>query len=235
MRGKTSSAFFLTIALVLVLGSLAAQAMPTETPVLSLPHKPHYVFQRVGGKLWPKFFDPVLHSARPGQLHLDRDSQRASSFRWQSRRALWHRTGPCQHQREPARPGSHGTNIGLSPRAASLTWKAARSTNCPFPRFTIFSGSLLYLPSILGARSISRPKVACCESIRPAPTISASGLLPMACRARKRRRSTLPPKGAFGSPPVTGVGWLDSQDHVHMFPPQSGLPARTCNQHSRGF
>ena len=48
MRGKTSAAFFLAIVLILVLGSLAAQAKPTETPVLSLPHRPHYVFQRVG-------------------------------------------------------------------------------------------------------------------------------------------------------------------------------------------
>src|SRR5580700_261965 len=48
MRGKTFAAFFLMILAVLVLGSLAAEAKPTETPVLSLPLRPHYVFQRVG-------------------------------------------------------------------------------------------------------------------------------------------------------------------------------------------
>ena len=48
MRSKTSAVFFLMILAVLVLGSLAAQAKPTETPGLSLPLRPHYVFQRVG-------------------------------------------------------------------------------------------------------------------------------------------------------------------------------------------
>ena len=48
MRSKTSAGFFIVTLVILVLGSLAAQAKPTETPVLSLPRRPHYVFQRVG-------------------------------------------------------------------------------------------------------------------------------------------------------------------------------------------
>ncbi|MGH9454298.1 MAG: ligand-binding sensor domain-containing protein, partial [Terriglobia bacterium] len=48
MRSKTSAALFFASLCILVLGSLAAQATPTGTLVLSLPPKPHYVFQRVG-------------------------------------------------------------------------------------------------------------------------------------------------------------------------------------------
>ena len=31
------------------------------------------------------------------------------------------------------------------------------------------------------------------------------------------------------------VGWLDSQDHVHMFPGAKRPRSRTCAQHSSGF
>src|SRR4029077_9171435 len=48
MRSKTSAAFFIVTLVILVLGSLAAEAKLTETPALSLPRRPHYVFQRVG-------------------------------------------------------------------------------------------------------------------------------------------------------------------------------------------
>ncbi len=48
MRSKTSAAFSLITLVVLALGSLAAQAKSTETTPLSLPRRPHYVFQRVG-------------------------------------------------------------------------------------------------------------------------------------------------------------------------------------------
>jgi ligand-binding sensor domain-containing protein len=48
MRSKTSAAQFLVSLVLSLLGSLAAQARSTETSVLSLPPRPHYVFQRVG-------------------------------------------------------------------------------------------------------------------------------------------------------------------------------------------
>src|SRR5690242_7667986 len=48
MRSKISAALFLVTLAIMFLGSLAAQAMPTGTSSLSLPPKPHYVFQRVG-------------------------------------------------------------------------------------------------------------------------------------------------------------------------------------------
>jgi hypothetical protein len=48
MRSEISAASFLMILAVLVLGSFAAEAKPAETPALSLPRRPHYVFQRIG-------------------------------------------------------------------------------------------------------------------------------------------------------------------------------------------
>src|ERR1700692_907584 len=48
MRSKTSAAFFLATLVILALGSLASPAKPTDTPVLSLPPRPHYVFESVG-------------------------------------------------------------------------------------------------------------------------------------------------------------------------------------------
>src|SRR5271170_5613990 len=48
MRSKISASIFLAILAVLLLGSLAAQAKAAETSLLSLPRRPHYVFQRVG-------------------------------------------------------------------------------------------------------------------------------------------------------------------------------------------
>src|ERR1700741_1726187 len=48
MRSKTSAAFFAGILIISALGSLAAPAKATETAALSLPPRPHYVFQRIG-------------------------------------------------------------------------------------------------------------------------------------------------------------------------------------------
>ncbi len=73
MRRKTSAALFLVTPVILLLGSLAARAKPTETPVLSLPRHPHYVFQRVGDNFG-------LSSLRPGRLHLDRFPRRPPSL-----------------------------------------------------------------------------------------------------------------------------------------------------------
>src|SRR5271155_4027580 len=58
MRSKISASIFLAILAVLLLGSFAAQARATETSLLSLPRRPHYVFQRVGENFGLSFLTP---------------------------------------------------------------------------------------------------------------------------------------------------------------------------------
>ena len=100
-------------------------------------------------------------------------------------------------------------------------------TNCPSPRFTILSGSppalaldpwgTVYLATEGGLLRV-HPN---------APTISVCGLSPMACPASKRSPSSITSEGRIWFASGHRLGWLDSQDHVHIFPAQSGLPHET--------
>ncbi len=223
MRSKNSAALFLIALVILSLGSLAAVAWATETPVLSLPLKPHYVFQRVGDNFG-------LSSLTPSCILQDQDG-----FIWIGTPDGLLRFDGTRIVRFGLEQGLPSTNVGQLVLAPSGRIWIVTSRGIAY----MDSGVLhtLHLPKAFD--SFRRPSALALDSWSKVYLATDGGLLRVdPDRPNDHRLWTLSdglpsleidtvsitPEGRIWFASGHRIGWLDSQDHVHMFPPQSGLP-----------
>ncbi|MGB7284285.1 MAG: diguanylate cyclase [Candidatus Acidiferrum sp.] len=223
MRSKTSAALFLANLVIFFLGSLAAQAMPTETTVLSLPPKPHYVFQRVGDNFG-------LGSLTPSCILQDQDG-----FIWIGTPDGLLRFDGTRIVRFGLEQGLPSTNVNqlvLAPTGRiwivtsrgiaymeggvvhQLHLAKAYSSFRPTSALALDSWGKIYLATEAGLLRVDPDRL---NDYR-LWTLS-DGLPSMEVEA-----VNITPEGRTWFASGHRVGWLDSQDHVHMFPAQSGLP-----------
>ena len=223
MRSKTSAAFFIVTLVILVLGSLAAEAKLTETPVLSLPRRPHYVFQRVGE-------DFGLTSLTPSCILQDQDG-----FIW-----IGTPDGLLRFD------GNHILHFGLEQGLPST--KIGQLVLAPTGRIWVVTsrgiayvegGVLHRLPLAKVYNSFRQSSALALDSWGKVYLATEGGLLrvdperPNDFRLWSRSEGlpsmeaesvSITPEGRVWFASGHRVGWLDSQDHVHMFPAESGLP-----------
>jgi diguanylate cyclase (GGDEF)-like protein len=223
MRSKTSAAFFVLTLVILLLGSLAAQAMPTETPALSLPIKPRYVFQRVGDNFG-------LSSLTPSCILQDQDG-----FIWIGTPDGLLRFDGTRVVRFGLEQGLPSTNVNQLVLAPSGRIWIVTSRGIAY----IENGALHKLPIPAVYNSFRRPSALALDSWGKVYLATDVGLLRVDPDRPNDNRlwsvsEGLPslevetvsftPGGRIWFASDHRVGWLDSQDHVHMFPAQSGLP-----------
>jgi len=223
MRSKTSAAPFLASLILLVLGSLAAQAKSTETSVLSLPPRPHYVFQRVGDNFG-------LSSLTPSCILQDQEG-----FIWIGTPDGLLRFDGTRIVRFGLEQGLPSTNVNQLVLAPSGRIWIVTSRGVAY----MDGGVLRKLPLAKAYATFRRPSVLALDSWGKVYLATESGLLRIdPDRPNDFRRWTLSeglPSLEAEAVSVTSegrvwfaaghrVGWLDSQDHVHMFPTQIGLP-----------
>src|SRR5580658_7524873 len=223
MRGKTSAAFFLMILAVLVLGSLAAAARPTETPVLSLPRRPHYVFQRVGENIG-------LGSLTASCILQDLDG-----FIWIGTPDGLLRFDGNHVLRFGLEQGLPSTHVGQLVLAPTGRIWVVTSRGIAY----VEGGVLHQLPLAKVYNSFHRPSALALDSWGKVYLATEAGLLRVdPDRPNDFRLWSLSeglPNPEVESINITSegrvwfasghrVGWLDSQEHVHMFPAESGLP-----------
>jgi diguanylate cyclase (GGDEF)-like protein len=220
MRSKTSAAIFLVTLVILALGSLAAQAKPTETPALSLPRRPHYVFQRVGENFG-------LSSLTPSCILQDQDG-----FIWIGSPDGLLRFDGNRIVRFGLEQGLPSTNVGQLVLAPTGRIWVVTSRGISY----IQAGALHRLPLPKVYDSFRRTAALALDSWGKVYLATESGLL----RVDPERPNDLRvwsvsdglPTEEVETVSVTSegrvwfasghrVGWLDSQDHVHMFPQQS--------------
>jgi len=223
MRSKTSAAFFVVTLSILVLGSLAAKAKPTETPVLSLPRRPHYVFQRVGENFG-------LSSLTPSCILQDQDG-----FIW-----IGTPDGLLRFD------GNHILRFGLEQGLPSTS--VGQLVLAPTGRIWIVTsrgisymegGVLHQLPLDKVYNSFRRPSALALDSWGKVYLATEGGLLRVdperpndfrlwslaeGLPSLEAESVSITAEGRIWFASGHRVGWLDSQDHVHMFPAQSGLP-----------
>ncbi|MGB2637459.1 MAG: two-component regulator propeller domain-containing protein [Candidatus Acidiferrum sp.] len=223
MRNKISAALFLVALVILSLGSLAAEAWAAETPVLSLPLKPHYVFQRVGDNFG-------LSSLTPSCILQDQDG-----FIWIGTPDGLLRFDGTRIVRFGLERGLPSTNVGQLVLAPSGRIWIVTSRGIAYMDGGVLH--TLHLPKAFD--SFRRPSVLALDSWSKVYLATDSGLLRVdPDRPNDLRLWTLSdglpsleidavsitPEGRVWFASGHRIGWLDSQDHVHMFPPQSGLP-----------
>jgi diguanylate cyclase (GGDEF)-like protein len=223
MRSKTSAAFFPMILAVLVFGSLAAEAKPAETPVLSLPRRPHYLFQRVGENIG-------LGSLTPSCILQDQDG-----FIWIGTHDGLLRFDGNHVLRFGLEQGLPSTNVGQLVLAPTGRIWVVTSRGIAY-----VEGRVLHqLPLAKVYNSFRRPSALALDSWGKVYLATEAGLL----RVDPERPNDLRlwslseglPNLEAESVSITSegrvwfasghrVGWLDSQEQVHMFPAESGLP-----------
>ncbi len=223
MRSKTSAAFFLVIMAILALASLAAQAKVTETPVLSLPRKPRYVFQRIGENFG-------LSSLTPACILQDQDG-----FIWIGTPDGLLRFDGNHILRFGLKQGLPSTNVGQLVLAPSGRIWIVTSRGISY----IDGGVLHQLPLSKVYNSFHRPSALALDSWGKVYLATEGGLLrvdpdrPNDIRlwsvadglpSLEAESVSITSEGRVWFASGHRVGWLDSQDHVHMFPAQSGLP-----------
>jgi diguanylate cyclase (GGDEF)-like protein len=223
MRGKTSAAFFLAIVLVLVLGSLAAQAMPIETPVLSLPHRPHYVFQRVGENFG-------LSSLTPSCILQDQDG-----FIWIGTPDGLLRFDGNRVVRYGIEQGLPSTNVNQLVLAPTGRIWIVTSRGISYME----GGILHQLPLAKVYNFFRQPSALALDPWGTVYLATEGGLLRVdpdrpndfrlwsvadGLPSLEAESVSITSEGRIWFASGHRVGWLDSQDHVHMFPAQSGLP-----------
>ncbi len=223
MRSKTSAAFFLATLVILALGSLASQAKPTDTPVLSLPHRPRYVFQSVGDNFG-------LNSLTPACILQDQDG-----FIWIGTPNGLLRFDGNHVLRFGLEQGLPSTNVDQLVLAPSGRIWIVTSRGVSYME----GGVLHQLPLAKVYNSFHHPSALALDSWGKVYLATEGGLLRVDPERPNDTRLWSIPEGLPSleaeSVSITSegrvwfasghhVGWLDSQDHVHMFPAQSGLP-----------
>lgn len=220
MRSKTSAALFLIFSL---LGSLAAKAKPAETTPLPLPHRPHYVFQRIGENFG-------LGSLTPSCILQDQDG-----FIWIGSPDGLMRFDGTRVVRFGMEQGLPSSNVGQLVLAANGRIWIATSRGIAY----IEGGALRQLPLAKAYNSFRRTSVLALDSWGKVYLATEGGLLRVDPERPNDTRVWALPEGLpsldVEAVNITSegrvwfasdhrVGWLDSQDHVHLFPQQSGLP-----------
>ncbi|HEY2547838.1 MAG TPA: diguanylate cyclase [Candidatus Acidoferrum sp.] len=223
MRRKTSAALFVVILVILALGGFAAQAKTTETPTLSLPRRPHYVFQRVGENFG-------LGSITPSCILQDQDG-----FIWIGTPDGLLRFDGTHILRFGLEQGLPSTNVGQLVLAPTGRIWIVTSRGIAY----IEAGALHRLQLANIYSSFRNSSALALDSWGKVYLATEAGLLRVdPDRPNDLRIWSLSdglPSLEVESVNITSegriwlasghrVGWLDSQDHVHMFPPQSGLP-----------
>jgi len=223
MRSKTSAAFFLATLVILALGSLASQAKPTDTPMLSLPHRPRYVFQSVGENFG-------LNSLTPACILQDQDG-----FIWIGTPDGLLRFDGNHVLRFGLEQGLPSTNVDQLVLAPSGRIWIVTSRGVSYME----GGALHQLPLSKVYNSFHHPSALALDSWGKVYLATEGGLLRVDPERPNDTRLWSIPEGLPSleaeSVSITSegrvwfasghhVGWLDSQDHVHMFPAQSGLP-----------
>jgi diguanylate cyclase (GGDEF)-like protein len=220
MRSKPSALLFLILTL---LGSLAAQAMPAETTPLSLPHRPHYVFQRVGESFG-------LGSLTPSCILQDQEG-----FIWigsPDGLLRFDGTRVIRYGLEQGLPSTNVSQLVLAPNGR--IW-IATSRGIAYME----GGVLHQLPLASSFNSFRRISVLALDSWGKVYLATEGGLLRVDPERPNDFRVwalaeglpsldveavSITSEGRIWFASDHRVGWLDAQDHIHLFPPQSGLP-----------
>lgn len=220
MRSTLSAALF---SATILLSFAAAPARPAGTSPLPLPRRPHYVFQSIGENLG-------LGSLTPSCLLQDQDGfiwigTENGLLRFDGNRVV-------QYGIEQGLPGTNVNQLVLAP--SGRVWVVTSRG------IAYVEGRVLHrLPLAKSFHSFRRSVSLALDPWGKVYLATELGLLRVDPeRPNDTRLWTL----ADGLPSLeieavsvtTGgrvwfaaghrVGWLDSQDHVHMFPPTSGLP-----------
>ena len=223
MRNQNSAALFLLNLFILGLGPLAAQAKTTEAPALSLPSKPHYVFQRIGDNFG-------LGSLTPSCILQDQEG-----FIWIGTPDGLLRFDGTRIVRFGLEQGLPSTNVGQLVLAPNGRIWIVTSRGISY-----MDGGVLHNLHLANAyNTFRRPSALALDSWGKVYLATEGGLLRVdPDRPNDIRRWTLAdglpsleveavsitPEGRIWFASGHRVGWLDSQDHLHMFPAQSGLP-----------
>lgn len=218
---RTSFVLFFLVAA--ILGLLASFASSAETPVLSLPRHPHYAFQRIGENFG-------LSSITPSCLLQDQEG-----FMWIGTGDGLLRFDGNRILRFGLKEGLPSTNVGqlvLAPTGrmwivtaggiAYMEGGSLHRLNLPKNIGSFRHPSSLaldpwgkvYLATEIGIFRINPDRL---NDIR-LWTLS-EGLPSLDVEA-----VNITPDGRLWFAAGHRVGWLDSLDRVHVFPPQAGLP-----------
>src|SRR5271155_1613608 len=208
MRSKTSAAFFGVTLAFLVLGVLAARAKTTET--LSLPRRPHYVFQRVGE-------DIGLGSITPSCILQDQDG-----FIWigtPDGLLRFDGTHVLRFGLEQGLPSTHVGQLVLAP--TGRIW-VVTSRGIAYVEggvlhqlpLAIDSWGKVYLATEAGLLRVDPDR----------PNDFRLWSLSEGLPNQEVESVNITSEGRVWFASGHRVGWLDSQEHVHMFPAESGLP-----------
>ena len=220
MRSKASAALPLILT---VLGFTASVARPAGTSPLSLPRRPHYVFQRIGENLG-------LGSITPSCLLQDQDG-----FMWIGTPNGLLRFDGNRLKRFGLEEGLPSTNVNQLVLAPSGRIWIVTSRGIAY----VDRGVLRRLPLPKSYDSFRRPASLALDSWGKAYLATEQGLLRVDADRPNDTRLWAAPEGLPSleveavSATSDGriwfaakhnVGWLDSQDHIHLFPANSGLP-----------
>jgi diguanylate cyclase (GGDEF)-like protein len=222
MRSKTSAAFFLATMAGLALGSFAAEAKTTETPPLSLPRRPHYVFQKVGENFGLSFLTPsCILQDQEGFIWIGTPD---GLMRFDGNHIL--RFGI-----EQGLPSTNVNQIVLAP--TGRIW-IVTSRGVSYME----GGKLHQLPLAKVYNFFRQPSALALDPWGKVYLATEGGLLrvdpdrpndfrlwsvPDGLPSIEAESVNITPEGRVWFSSGHRVGWLDSQDHVHMFPVQAGL------------
>jgi diguanylate cyclase (GGDEF)-like protein len=222
MRSKTSASIFLAILAVLLLGSLAAQARATETSLLSLPRRPHYVFQRVGENFG-------LSTLTPSCILQDQDG-----FIWIGTPDGLLRFDGTRILRFGIAQGLPSTNVNQLVLAPTGRIWIVTSRGISYME----GGVLHQLPLAKAYNSFRQQSALALDPWGKVYLATEGGLLrvdpdrpndlrlwsvPDGLPSLEAESVSITSEGRIWFASGHRVGWLDAQDHVHMFPAQSGL------------